>query len=196
MFSDFSFNIPNLLTFLRILLVPVFVGLVMDGSFTAATVVFIVAGLTDGLDGFIAKKYKMVTEFGVWLDPFADKFLLVSAFVVLALKGWIPLYLLALVILRDVVIVGGIVWLRRSGKDVEIDPAVAGKATTFAQIMTVVWALFTVGEAGAALTVLVLVTAALTVYSGFVYVLREIRIQSSRSENKGPGRDNFSEDNT
>jgi hypothetical protein len=79
MFSTPTFNVPNLLTIMRILLVPVFVGLVMDRSYTAATVVFVVAGISDALDGYIAKRFTQRTEFGAWLDPFADKFLLVSA---------------------------------------------------------------------------------------------------------------------
>lgn len=177
MFANPTFNVPNLLTFLRILLVPVFVGLIMDRNYTAATVVFVVAGLSDALDGFIAKRFTQRTEFGAWLDPFADKFLLLSAFVVLAVTGWIPAYLCALVILRDVVIVGGIVILRRSGKTVQIAPTISGKLTTTAQIITVIYSLIAHGEPGTFFTALILVTALLTVYSGVEYVRREARVQ-------------------
>jgi cardiolipin synthase len=177
MFSSPTFNVPNLLTIMRILLVPVFVGLVMDRNYTAATVVFVVAGLSDALDGYIAKRFTQRTEFGAWLDPFADKFLLVSAFVVLTVTGWIPVYLCVLVILRDVVIVGGIVMLRRSGRTVEIAPTISGKLTTTTQIITVTYVLISRGVPGTLFTTLILLTALLTVYSGTEYVLREARIQ-------------------
>jgi cardiolipin synthase len=181
MFANLTFNVPNLLTFLRIVLVPVFVGLVMDGSIFAATVVFIAAGLTDALDGFIAKRFTQITEFGAWLDPFADKFLLVSAFVVLTVTGWIPVYLCALVILRDVVILGGIVMLRRRGRTVTIAPTVAGKLTTAVQIITVLYVLVTSGAPSAVFTALIIVTALLTLYSGTEYVLREAKIQRAEA---------------
>jgi cardiolipin synthase len=171
MFAYPTLNIPNILTLLRILLVPVFVGLVMVENFSTATFVFVVAGLTDALDGYIAKRFTQKTNFGAWLDPFADKFLLVSAFVVLSIKGWIPMFLCALVISRDVVIIGGIVMLQLFGRDVEISPSLAGKLYT----------LFSGGRPGAVFTALILLTALLTVYSGFYYVWREVEIQISET---------------
>jgi cardiolipin synthase len=181
MFAYLTLNIPNILTLLRILLVPVFVGLVMVENFSTATFVFVVAGLTDALDGYIAKRFTQRTHFGAWLDPFADKFLLVSAFVVLSIKGWIPMFLCALVISRDVVIIGGIVMLQLFGRDVEIAPSLAGKLTTMFQIITVIYTLFSGSRPGAVFTALILLTALLTVYSGFYYVWREVEIQISET---------------
>jgi cardiolipin synthase len=179
MLENHTFNLPNLLTLLRILLVPAFVGLVMAENFSAATVVFVIAGLTDALDGYIAKRFTQRTDFGAWLDPFADKFLLVSAFIVLTITGWIPVYLCILVISRDVVIVGGVVILRLSGRYVEIAPTLAGKLTTILQIITVIYVMLTGGGPGGVFTTLTLLTAIFTVYSGIDYVRREVKIQTS-----------------
>jgi cardiolipin synthase len=181
MFADLALNVPNLLTLLRILLVPVFVGLVMVENFSTATVIFAVAGLTDALDGYIAKRFTQRTNLGAWLDPFADKFLLVSAFVVLTINGWIPAFLCVLVISRDVVIIGGIVMLQLFGRKVEIAPSLAGKLTTALQILTVIYALLTGGKPGEVFTALILLTALITVYSGFYYVRREVKIQTSET---------------
>ncbi len=172
-----SLNIPNLLTISRLLLVPLFVGLVVYEEFYWALVVFIIAGLTDALDGFIAKRFGTVTEFGRSMDPLADKFLLISAFLVLTIKGWIPLFLCILVILRDMVIVTGYMILRSGGRKVTIGPSIPGKITTALQILTVVGALVLKGTMDTAFYVVVGVTTLFTIYSGADYVMKGMRVQ-------------------
>ncbi|MCX5833093.1 MAG: CDP-alcohol phosphatidyltransferase family protein, partial [Deltaproteobacteria bacterium] len=94
-------NIPNLLTLLRILLVPVFVILLIQGLFLKALLVFVVAGLTDAMDGFIARVLHQKTVLGLYLDPLADKALIITSFVTLSVMGLIPPWLAVLVISRD-----------------------------------------------------------------------------------------------
>ena len=172
-----SLNIPNILTLLRLLLVPFFVGLVVYEKFYWALVVFIVAGLTDALDGFIAKRFNMVTDFGRSMDPLADKFLLISAFLVLTIKGWIPLFLCILVILRDMVIVAGYMLLRSGGRKVTIGPSIPGKITTALQILTVIGALVLKGLVDTAFYIVVALTTVFTVYSGIDYAMKGLRVQ-------------------
>lgn len=162
---------------LRIVLVPVFVVLVVKGRYFPAMVVFVVATVTDGVDGLLARRLGQRTEFGTYMDPLADKLLTTAAFIVLASIGWIPLYLCLLAVGREVVIISGTLWLKCSGRGVTIEPAVAGKVTTFAQVATILYAMIRSGSPDTLLTVLVVVTALLIVYSGFFYIIREIAIQ-------------------
>ncbi len=172
-------NIPNILTVLRMLLVPVFAFLIIKDRLGLAISVFLVAGVTDALDGYIAKRFSLRTEFGANIDPLADKLLLSTAFIILTAKGFLPLWLTALVILRDVVILVGIVSLRLSGRKVEIVPSISGKATTALQILTVFYAMVVAGRPGDALLVAMSVlTALFTLYTGFGYVWREVRVQT------------------
>ena len=94
-------NLPNILSFCRLLAVPIAVWLMLDQHFTAAFWLFVAAGLTDAIDGFLAKRFGWETELGSYLDPLADKALLVSVFVVLGWTGHIPLWLTIMVVFRD-----------------------------------------------------------------------------------------------
>ncbi len=172
-------NIPNILTVFRMLLVPVFAVLVLKDRIYPALWVFLTAGITDALDGFIAKRFSLKTEFGANIDPLADKLLLSTAFVILAIKDFIPLWLTALVILRDAVILVGIVSLRLSGRKVEIVPSIPGKATTALQIITVLYAMLAYGRPEERFFPAVAVlTALFTLYTGFEYVMREVKVQT------------------
>lgn len=127
-------NIPNVITLLRILLVPVLVLLLLDGNFTGALWVFLAAGVSDALDGLIAKRFNMCTRLGSLLDPLADKLLLVSSVIVLARAGHLPLWLALTIIARDIIIVGGAcVCYFRIGR-LEMAPSVPSKLNTFVQI--------------------------------------------------------------
>jgi len=132
----------NQLTILRMVFVPVFVMLVVYGHMAAAVAVFIVAGITDTLDGLIARRFGQQTPLGAYLDPIADKLLLVSSFVVLSLRNselpvQIPLWLTITVISRDVLIVVSVVIINLTmGRRVFL-PSVVGKATTAFQLLTV-----------------------------------------------------------
>ncbi|MBT8131474.1 MAG: CDP-alcohol phosphatidyltransferase family protein [Gammaproteobacteria bacterium] len=128
--------IPNLLSVVRILLVPPLLVLLLQGQYDWAFVVFALAGFTDGLDGFLARRYNWHTELGGLLDPVADKLLMVSMFVALAVAKLVPLALALLVIGRDVLIVTGLAVYR-----VLIGP-VQAKASWVSKINTAVLLLF------------------------------------------------------
>lgn len=134
-------TIPNILTLSRILLTPVLMWFLVNRKLNQALVVFVIAGLTDVLDGFIARLFHQKSRFGAILDPLADKFLLVSSFLILGRLGFIPLWLVAVVVLRDVVIVAGTSVLYLARVRVEIRPTVLGKLTTLMQLLTVLLAL-------------------------------------------------------
>ncbi|MCK4534894.1 MAG: CDP-alcohol phosphatidyltransferase family protein, partial [Syntrophobacterales bacterium] len=123
-------NIPNMLTMIRIILVPVFVILLMQGSFSHALAVFVVAGVTDGLDGFLARILRQQTVLGSYLDPLADKALIITAFVALSILDIIPGWLAVIVISRDCVILLGVSVLFLMSVSFEIRPAYVSKATT------------------------------------------------------------------
>ena len=136
-----NLTIANQLTILRIMLIPAFVLLVVYGYLGAALLIFGTAGLTDALDGLIARRAGQRTSLGAWLDPMADKLLLVTTFVVLTLPGLpltnhLPLWLTVLVISRDVVIVGVVAIVNLAVGPRTFRPSIWGKATTAAFILT------------------------------------------------------------
>lgn len=172
-------HIPNILTVFRILLVPVFLYFFLTGDFDIAAAAFIIAGITDGIDGFIARRYDVRTVLGAQLDPFADKFLLVSAYIALAAKGFIPLWLMIPVIIKDSILLSGVAALRGAGREVKIVPSIFGKLTTVFQISTVIYAML-VSDSDTFFMALATVTAIITVYTGVDYVRREFLIQTGR----------------
>lgn len=135
-------NPPNFLTILRILLVPFFVHLILHDQTFWALLVFAAAGITDGLDGYIARAYHLKTRLGAVLDPLADKLLLLTAYILLAALQRLPLWLTEVVVARDMVILSGIFFLFASGKKIAFSPSVLGKITTFVQLFTIFLALF------------------------------------------------------
>ncbi len=134
-----NWTIPNLLTVSRILMTPGIVMAFADRRFDIAWVLFAAAGLTDALDGLLARILRQRSNFGAMLDPLADKILLDTSFVCLALQDWIPSWLAVLVVSRDVFIVGGLALLQYSGVDVKrgIRPVWFSKCATLAQILLV-----------------------------------------------------------
>jgi len=131
-------QIPNILTLARIAATPVMILLLQDRSYEGALIVFIVAGVTDGLDGWIAKRFDFVSRLGAILDPIADKMLIVSAYVMLAILGDIPFWLLILVGFRDVMIIGGYLILETLEGNVQMRPSIVSKVNTFLQITLVI----------------------------------------------------------
>jgi cardiolipin synthase len=134
-------NIPNLITLLRIILVPVVVILLIQGFFLKALVVFVIAGLSDALDGFLARVLHQQTVLGAYMDPIADKALLASSFVTLSVLHVIPGWLTVIVISRDFIILLGIAVLSMMSISVEIRPAFVSKVTTALQLITILLAL-------------------------------------------------------
>src|SRR5204863_4812848 len=107
MMSGLGLNIPNLISLGRLLLVPLAISLILDGSYWAAFWVFVAAGISDALDGFIAKRFNWRTRLGALLDPLADKVLLVSVYVTLGMACQVWAWLVVLVVFRDFMIIGG-----------------------------------------------------------------------------------------
>ncbi len=167
-------NIPNLLTLARFCLVPVIIVMITSHAWLGAFTTFVVAGVTDAVDGFIARQFNQRTELGAYLDPLADKALLVSIYVTLAVVQIIPSWLAVVVVARDIMIVGAIMLSWVLENPVTIQPLKISKANTFAQIafaafmlgmlsfevsspalrdtMTVIVALLTIGSTGAYLS--------------------------------------------
>jgi cardiolipin synthase (CMP-forming) len=165
---------------LRIMSIPLLIILLSYDEHAGAFTVFICAAITDGLDGFIARRFKQKTRVGAYLDPIADKLLLTSSFVAFALLGLIPKWLTILVVSRDVIIAMGILILQLVSVQVEIKPSMLSKCTTFFQLATIGGRLLLdlLGRDSNSLPFLFLywVTGILTVASGMQYVFRGLRI--------------------
>jgi cardiolipin synthase len=138
-------NVPNILTLVRILTIPAFLILLTSGRPGFALAVFVAGGITDALDGAIARLTDTKTELGAILDPLADKLLLLSSFCVLAFMGLVPNWLTVLVLFRDVFLLAGYFFLFVfTGAWIEVRPSVVGKVTTFFQLASVTIVLISV----------------------------------------------------
>ena len=137
-------NLPNALTLMRVLLIPLFVILIINKVFGWALVTFAVAGITDAMDGLIARVTGQRTELGAYLDPIADKLLLSSAFVTLAIIELIPSWLTVIVVTRDIIILIGFLMFFLTNHRPKMGPSLVSKITTFFQISTIL--LFLVSE--------------------------------------------------
>ncbi len=170
-------NLPNLLTILRILLTPLLVIFLINERFDLAFVVFAAAGVSDGLDGFLARVMKQKTRIGAILDPIADKALLASAYVTLAVMGLVPNWLAVTVISRDLIIVLGVLVLLLFQSGIEIHPTIISKLTTLFQLLTVFIVLFSTVthlELERVLFGCYVVTAILTIASGLDYIYKGV----------------------
>src|SRR4051812_46959665 len=127
-------TIPNLITIARLVMVPLVIVMIGQGRWMAAFVLFVAAGVSDGIDGYIARRFDMRSELGAYLDPLADKALLVSIYVSLSVVGQLPPWLAIVVVSRDLMIMGAVVlsWLLE--KPIAINPSYVSKANTVAQI--------------------------------------------------------------
>lgn len=128
-------SIPNLITLARILSVPVVVWAIAGGRMQLAFGVFVAAGISDAVDGFLAKRFDMASELGAYLDPLADKALLVSIYVTLGINDDIPHWLVILVVSRDIMIVSAVMLSWLMGRPVKVRPLLVSKLNTLAQIV-------------------------------------------------------------
>ena len=174
-------NIPNLLTLIRIILTPLVVIFMIQGRFLGAFFVFTLAGITDALDGLIARWLGQKTRIGAVLDPVADKMLLSTSYVVIAVMDMIPDWLAVIVISRDIIIALGVLILFLFKGGVEIKPTALGKLTTLVQLGTVFLVLLNIQfpffyglESW-----LFSATAFVTVTSGFQYMVKGARVMNS-----------------
>jgi cardiolipin synthase len=127
-------SIPNIITLARILLVPVIVWAIASNQMEIAFAIFIVAGVSDAVDGFLAKRFNMASELGALLDPLADKALLVSIYVALGIWGAVPRWIVILVVSRDIMIVAAVIVSWLLGKPVPMKPLMVSKLNTVAQV--------------------------------------------------------------
>lgn len=166
-------DIPNLITIVRVLLVAPLVWYLSAGRYGAALAVALVAGVSDALDGFLAKRYGWESRIGGILDPLADKLLLVGSFVMLGLAGLIPIWLVVLALLRDLIIVTGATLFNTLIERVEPEPSLLSKINTTCQILlvlTVLVAQLFAWVPGGFVEALVVLTAVTTLTSGGHYV--------------------------
>jgi cardiolipin synthase len=165
-------NIPNTLTLGRIVLVPVVIWLIVTHEMAAAFVLFLLAGFSDAADGYLAKRYGWRTELGAYLDPVADKALLVSIYVTLGFYSHLPAWLIIAVVSRDILIIGAFLLSWVLSRPVPIRPLLISKANTLAQIVLAGLVLAELGlglGANDLIAVLVPVTGALTIVSAGAY---------------------------
>jgi cardiolipin synthase (CMP-forming) len=172
-------SLPNFISIARLMCVPLLVWLIVTGDMAAAFWVFVAAGVSDAVDGYIAKTFNARTALGRYIDPLADKTLLVSVFVTLGLRGDLPDWLVILVVFRDLLIVGGaLLFHTLTDRSMRMDPILISKANTLLQILLIGVVLAGLGvgldDHGAAL-VLIYAVAATTVLSGAAYVVRWVR---------------------
>ncbi len=166
-------NLPNILSFARLLAAPVAIMLMLEGRFTACFWLFVAAGVTDAVDGWIATRFDARTEFGAYLDPLADKALVVSTYLMLGYLGHIPSWLVVLVVFRDVLIIGGAMVAYVILGDFRSRPLIISKVNTAVQIALVAIVLARLGlDIGQPKFDLALayVAGATTFLSGFAYL--------------------------
>ncbi|MGI9378081.1 MAG: CDP-alcohol phosphatidyltransferase family protein [Methyloligellaceae bacterium] len=192
--------IPNIISVFRIFLVPLVVWLIISNEMQLAFIVFLLAGISDGVDGYIAKQFNWTTELGAYLDPIADKALLVSIYVSLGYYEYLPAWLVIMVVSRDFLIVGAIMLSWMLERPVQMQPLPVSKVNTVGQIVLAALVLFTQGFGlGFSLltTVVVWVVGALTVASAVAYLLtwlqhmsvydQDNRLESQELETPGYG---------
>ena len=173
-------NPPNIISLGRLLITPVIMWLMLTGSFGGAFWLFLIAALSDALDGAIAKRFDMVTLLGSYLDPIADKAMLVSVFLVLGKLGHLPLWIVLLVVSRDALIVGGALLMWRLGRAVRTKPLLISKLNTVFQIVLAATVMGQIGlgflfdystAVGVIVDILLVIVAVTTLASGASYLV-------------------------
>jgi cardiolipin synthase len=176
--GDQSVNLPNAITIGRFLLVPVVIWAIASGQLLFAFWLFVAAAVSDAADGFLAKQLGMTSEFGAYLDPLADKAMIVSIYVALGIAEAIPRWLVILVVSRDIMIVGAVILSWLVDKPVGLKPLLVSKLNTVAQIALALVVLAALGfklGAEAAIMTLTALVAVLTLLSIAFYVAEWVR---------------------
>ena len=177
-----NMNIPNKITILRILLIPVFISLILYAKWQWALLVFAAAAVSDGLDGYLARVLKQKTELGKILDPIADKLLILSAFICLSVANGLPSgikpppYVPVIIISRDAIIILGALLIYFMRGELEIKPTPVSKVTTFFQMLTIVSILLQFELS----CILWNATVILTIVSGLDYMRRGTRFLNEK----------------
>lgn len=184
-------TIPNMITIMRFLLVPAVVYWLMTGHWQLAFAGFVLAGVSDAVDGFIARHFNQFSVLGAYLDPMADKLLLVSVFVVLGIMGELPLWLVVAAVSRDALIVCAVLLSTILANPVAMKPLFVSKANTAVQIVLAALVLAELAFAtdfGPLRQALVVGSGALTVASGAAYLVGWLRHMSGYGESTPPDR--------
>jgi cardiolipin synthase len=171
-------TLPNVLTFLRLLAAPVAIGYIMVERWEIALALFAASAVTDALDGFLARVLHQKTRLGAFMDPLADKSLLLGSYVALTLVGRVPGWLTAAIVVRDVLIIAAVVILYRRIGRFTMTPSLPGKVSTFVQMVTVAAVLLAgiFPELTVPLRGLYYLTAAISVVSGTHYITVGLRL--------------------
>lgn len=168
-------QLPNLISLARLLAVPVTIYLILLGELLPAFWVFVAAGISDAVDGLLAKRLRLESEIGAYLDPLADKALLVGVFVTLGYVGQVPVWLVILIVFRDLLIIGGALLFQTITQSLRMAPLFISKVNTVAQIALAAAVLARPGL-GVALDAvpetLTFVVAMTTFLSGAAYVIK------------------------
>ncbi|UCI06544.1 CDP-alcohol phosphatidyltransferase family protein [Mesorhizobium sp. B1-1-8] len=183
-------TIPNMITIMRLLLVPAVVLAMLDTRWDWAFAGFVIAGVSDGVDGFIARRWNQSSRLGAYLDPIADKLLLVSVFVVLGFARELPLWLVVTMVSRDALIVCAVLLSSVMAHPVEMKPLFVSKANTAVQIVLAALVLGELAFAvhlGQARPALILLSGALTVASAAAYLVTWLRHMSGNGEGSTTG---------
>lgn len=168
-------NLANLVTLARLLAVPVVVWLILKGNMVATFWVFVAAGLSDAVDGYVAKRFDQRTELGALLDPIADKTLIVTLFVTLGVARHLPIWLVIMVVFRDLLIVGGFLLSAALAQPIASRPLIISKINTALQLALIVGLLAQLAfgfEDHGAVVALIYAVAATTILSGAGYLVR------------------------
>jgi cardiolipin synthase len=184
-------TIPNIITLMRFFLVPAVVFAMLSDRMGWAFAGFLIAGISDGVDGFIARQFNQRSKLGAYLDPVADKLLLVSVFVVLGFMGGLPLWLVVAAVSRDALIVGAVLISSLMGHPVDIRPVFVSKANTAVQIVLAAWVLAESAFAmafGPVRTWLIIVSGLLTVASAAAYLVSWLKHMAGYAEGDTPTR--------
>ena len=178
-------SLPNLITLARLLTVPLIVWLISEGRHPEAFWVLVAAGVSDAIDGFIAKRFNRRTELGALLDPIADKTLLVSVYVTLGIAGHLPGWLVILVVFRDLLIVGGFLLVHAMSHAIRSEPLIVSKLNTACQIALAAITLAKLGiglQADMIVRGLIYAVAGTTLVSGAGYLVRWARVLAGLEE--------------
>lgn len=185
-------NLPNILTISRIFLVPVLIILLINHMEFQALMIFIYAGVSDALDGFIARYFNQKTMLGAYLDPLADKLLITSSYITLAILETIPGWICVIVISRDVLILSGILTLYMWDVSFEIRPSFVSKCTTTIQLITIflvlIHAALDIHYLEHSIKYFYLMTSFFSIVSGFHYTYKGVNLLQAQSDRSNHSR--------
>ncbi len=171
-------NLPNLITLTRIILLPFFAATLIYSEYLYALILFVSAGITDILDGYIARLKRQVSDFGTILDPIADKFILITSFILMTTNGIIPKWFTVIVISRDVIIITGALILYFVTNQMKVEPSTLGKISNILQYLLIGLTLLSVNLKGRSIIPMsyLILVATLTAISGLQYVYKGLKI--------------------